>query len=312
MLGEVNQALARAADKTSLLDDVCRSVVEFGLYPLAWIGFAAPGSGGPFQPAAQAGAWPTRSGQLAQLARAAAASGRTMAVRSIHTDPALAAWQEEAERQGFTAAIAVPFAVDGRGRGVLAIGSAEAEAFDDGETELLEELGRDVAYGLSTFTMRAALSRADELLRATSRLARVGGWEFDTDTQTMSWSEESYRIHEVDPDTPPDLAGAVNFYAPESRPVITAAFERAMADGTPYNLELPFITAKGNHLWVRTQAQAEMKDGRCVRLWGTFQDITARKQAESDLRDLVRSLSLVGDNAMENARAASGAVQSGT
>jgi hypothetical protein len=156
-----------------------------------------------------------------------------------------------------------------------------------------------VAYGLSTFSIRAALQRADELLRETSRLARVGGWEIDAATQAVSWSEESYRIHEVDPGTPPDLAGSLEFYAPEVRPVLTAAFVRALTDGTPYDLELPFITAKGNRLWVRTQGQAEMRDGRCVRLWGTFQDITARKLADEQIRRYtarVEALSQISKN----------------
>jgi PAS domain S-box-containing protein len=282
MLSECNQALVQADDETHLLHNVCDCIVEFGRYPLARVGFVE--AGGRVGPAAQAGAAdPGLGGELVALARAAAAAGRTMAVRNLHSDPALAPWRAQAQQQGFAAAIAIPFAVDGHLPGVLIIGSAEAAAFDSAETELLEELARDLAYGISTLKMRTALHRADELLRETSRLARVGGWELDVATQTVSWSEETYRIHEVDVGTRPDLAESINFYAPESRPTLTAAIERAMADGTPYELELPFITARGNRLWVRAQAQAELRDGRCVRLWGTFQDITARRQAEEQI-----------------------------
>jgi PAS domain S-box-containing protein len=101
---------------------------------------------------------------------------------------------------------------------------------------------------------------------------------------TPYWSLETYRIHEVDPSLQPDLESAINFYAPEARPVIREAVQRAIEEGQSYDLELPFITAKGRSIWVRTMGQAEFRDGKCVRLFGMFQDITERRQAEQALR----------------------------
>lgn len=125
-----------------------------------------------------------------------------------------------------------------------------------------------------------ALRRNEIMLRQVGEVAKVGGWELDLPTMTPIWSLETYRIHEVEPSVQPDLESALNFYAPEARPVIAEAVQRAMAEGTPYDLELPFITATGKPIWVRTQGVPEFRDGKCVRLFGTFQEITERKRAE--------------------------------
>ncbi len=124
------------------------------------------------------------------------------------------------------------------------------------------------------------LRGSEELLREVGLLAKVGGWSLDLATELLTWTAETYRIHEADPELQPRLEDGLNFYSPEVRPVVLAAVERTVADGTPYDLELPFITAKGNHLWVRAIANAERVEGRTVRLYGVFQDITERKMAE--------------------------------
>jgi PAS domain S-box-containing protein len=111
----------------------------------------------------------------------------------------------------------------------------------------------------------------------------VGGWEFATATMMPRWSRETRRIHEVDEDFTPDLETATAFYPPEGRPVIQRAVEEAILNGTPWDVEVPFVTAKGRHLWVRVVGQAEQSGGKTVRVTGTTQDITARHKAEEAL-----------------------------
>jgi PAS domain S-box-containing protein len=123
-----------------------------------------------------------------------------------------------------------------------------------------------------------------DLLNQTSSLAKVGGWEFDVKTLEQTWTEEVYRIHEVELDYQPTVERGIRFYAPEAIPIISQAVQRAIDHGEPFDLELPFITAKGNHLWVHAIGRAYRQDGKIVKVGGTFQDITNRKQAEEALR----------------------------
>jgi PAS domain S-box-containing protein len=128
------------------------------------------------------------------------------------------------------------------------------------------------------------LERLEEFARATDEMAQVGGWELDLTSMTVSWSDQVCRIHEVSPGQTPPLEEAINFYAPEARPVIKAAISQALETGEGWDLELPFITTRGREIWVRAIGRPILEEGRCVRLFGTFQDITSRKEIELELQ----------------------------
>ncbi len=127
------------------------------------------------------------------------------------------------------------------------------------------------------------LRKSQKLLKTAGRMAKVGGWEYVLKTQTLRWSEEVYRIHELDPDTPPDLEKAIEFYEPDAQPIVRYAVKQCL-QGTPFDLELPLITAHGKHLWVRSLGRPEFEGETVVRLFGVFQDISEQKELETQLR----------------------------
>ena len=129
----------------------------------------------------------------------------------------------------------------------------------------------------------AALRASQDLLDRTGRIGGVGGWSFDIASQAIEWSDQTCRIHEVAPGFRPTLDQAVNFYAPEARPVIAQAMQQAMASGQGWDLELALVTARGRRVWVRAVGEAESVDGRTARLTGAFQDITARRRTEAEV-----------------------------
>ncbi|WP_263572365.1 CheR family methyltransferase [Roseateles oligotrophus] len=126
-----------------------------------------------------------------------------------------------------------------------------------------------------------ALSRSSDMLERTGTMAKVGGWELDLTTTRITYSKETAKIHEVNLPYEPLLSQAPEYYPPEAWPRVLAAVSAAIEHGTDYDLESPFITAKGRHIWVRVQGSAVIENGKTVKLHGTIQDITARKQIES-------------------------------
>lgn len=135
-----------------------------------------------------------------------------------------------------------------------------------------------------------ALRESERLLKDSQRLTKVGGWEFDVKMQTMTWTDETFRIHDFNPEEfPPGTTEyatrSLTCYPIEVRPLIQASFQRCVENGEAYDLELPFMTARGRHLWIRTTAEAVMEDGKVVKVYGNIQDITERKQAEELLRE---------------------------
>jgi signal transduction histidine kinase/CheY-like chemotaxis protein len=153
--------------------------------------------------------------------------------------------------------------------------------------------------------LQEELARNFELLARMSELAKIGAWEIDNPTQRVKYSSEMYRIHELDPTNTPELGRALDHYPPEARPVIAAAVEAACKTGSAWDLELPFITAKGRHIWVRTIGLAVVEDGAIIKLEGTFQDVTERKQADETLKLLTEQLVMARDRAEAGSRAKS-------
>jgi len=140
-----------------------------------------------------------------------------------------------------------------------------------------------------------AIARSTELLNRTGAMARIGGWELDVQTMALYWSEEIYRIHELERGTSIDLDKALDFYGAEVQPVIHAAVRAALQRGTPYDIELPLVTAGGRQVWVRTQGCALMDNGRVVRLMGVLQDVSVQHQGHEHLRLLEACLSRLND-----------------
>ncbi len=129
----------------------------------------------------------------------------------------------------------------------------------------------------------ATLREAQLLLAEAEKLGHVGGWELDSETQELRWTEEVFRIHEVDLTYRPTVEAGINFYAPASRPVIAQAVQGALERGEPFDVELEIVTAKGNRRCVHSIGGAD-PTRRKVR--GFLQDITAQKKAEEEIHRL--------------------------
>jgi PAS domain S-box-containing protein len=127
-------------------------------------------------------------------------------------------------------------------------------------------------------TAEKRLSIRETFLLHKGALAQVGGWYYDVLTDTLEWSSETRRLHDVPPGYRPTLKQAFSFYTPESRPVIECAIRQALSCGASWDLELALVSATGRPLWARVTGEAEYEDGAVVRLIGAFQDVTERRR----------------------------------
>jgi PAS domain S-box-containing protein len=153
-----------------------------------------------------------------------------------------------------------------------------------GETvDRLVDLAAMVVDELEFRRERAEHERSRELLQRSQRLADVGGSAYDPQAEEMTWTDQTYRIFGLSPETAIDLETAVGFYTPESRSVIEPEVERLLEEGGQYDLELEVVRADGEHRHVRTLAEAKREDGEIVRVRGTVQDITDQKESREQL-----------------------------
>ncbi len=128
-----------------------------------------------------------------------------------------------------------------------------------------------------------ALRANEEKLRETARIAKVGGWEIDFEGDTLAWTDETFRIHELDPGQPPCVAEAIRFYHIDDQPRVAAAVQKAVETLVGFDFEARLVTAQNNLKWVRAIGAAVTREGHTVGIQGMIQDITDRKQAEAQL-----------------------------
>jgi PAS domain S-box-containing protein len=133
--------------------------------------------------------------------------------------------------------------------------------------------------------VEAALDQQRRHLLEAQRLANLGSWVRDLETNSVAWSAQLYQIYGIKPD---EFAG--NYEAvlarvhPEDRERVHAQARRAMESGEGYQIEARIVRPSGEvrHL----QNLVEMvkdADGRAVRMIGISQDVTERRAAESEL-----------------------------
>jgi PAS domain S-box-containing protein len=139
-----------------------------------------------------------------------------------------------------------------------------------------------------------ALRRKDIELAEAQRLAGVGSWQWQIETDTVTWSDELYRISGLDPSMPAvSYRDHPHLYTPESWERLQRAVAEALATGTQYELQLEMIRPDGTTRWLIARGEPlRDSDGRIVRLRGTVQDITARRLAEQALRESEERLRL--------------------
>jgi PAS domain S-box-containing protein len=136
---------------------------------------------------------------------------------------------------------------------------------------------------------------SEKLLNDTQQLTKGGGWKWNVKNQSMFWTKETYRIHEIDPTdikamSQEHIQIGLRCYDEKDRETIIEAFNNCVNNGIPYNLEVPFTTANGNKIWVRTTARAEKENGTIVDVIGNIMDITKQKQAQDKIRRLNEDL----------------------
>src|SRR6476469_148211 len=131
-----------------------------------------------------------------------------------------------------------------------------------------------------------AIRESQRPLKEAQRLAHVGNWELDAATETLTWSEELFRIFGLEPAVfAPNLAEQVAQIHPEDLELWQTQVQRGLATGIPFDFDFRLYRPDGTLRHVNTVGQAETDvNGKVVKLFGTVIDITDRKAAEAALR----------------------------
>lgn len=136
------------------------------------------------------------------------------------------------------------------------------------------------------------LSRSEVSLKEAQRLAQIGSWELSLLTNRLSWSDEIFRIFEIDPKhVGASYEAFLERVHPDDRETVSAAYTASLADRTPYDIVYRLMMTDGRvkHVHERGETDYDQNDQAiCSR--GTLQDVTERWQIEQRLRQLSQAV----------------------
>lgn len=143
-----------------------------------------------------------------------------------------------------------------------------------------------------------ALRRSEARLVEAQHLTSIGSWDWDVQANISTWSEEMYRIMEMDRSLPPpDYQTSRIRYTQESWELLKKARKKALDTGARYELELDLILPSGTRKTVLARGHADLDPaGRVTRLFGTVQDITEKKAAELLILDKESQVKAIFEN----------------
>jgi PAS domain S-box-containing protein len=180
-LSKCKEAMIRAEDEPTLLNDICHIIVNEGGYRLAWIGYIEDDDARTVRPVARAG---YDEGYVDNLKIAlndpvrgsgptgiSLKTGKPYGSRNVHSDAAMQPWRQEALKRGYLSTLNLPVIYEGQTLGTLVIYSGRPGAFEDEELGLLVGLAENLAYGVKAIRDRERRDKAEkELQRAKDEL----------------------------------------------------------------------------------------------------------------------------------------------
>jgi PAS domain S-box-containing protein len=150
-------------------------------------------------------------------------------------------------------------------------------------------------------TSRAALVASEARLREAQHLAHIGSWDLDLATGRLTWSDEAYRIFEIDPGRfEASYEAFLELVPPDERAALDEVYRRSVAEGSPYQFEHRLLMPDGRvkHVIERgmTFYDADRKPLRSI---GTTQDVTERERAQALIRESEERFRVIFENASE-------------
>ena len=148
---------------------------------------------------------------------------------------------------------------------------------------------------LYSHSQEDALRVSQSLYSEAQKIAKLGHWTHYMKDNSLQWSDEVYRLIEVDPDRfDVSYDAFLGMVHPDDMEYVYKAYTESVENHSPYNIEHRLLMKDGRIKYVNQQCYTEYdNDGKPMGSVGTIQDITERKQAELERERLQRELQQV-------------------
>lgn len=133
---------------------------------------------------------------------------------------------------------------------------------------------------------RKALIESERRLNEAQRMAAIGNWMQDVQTNELIWSDEIFRIFEIDKENCGELSDVfVSSIHPDDIEAVVKAYNDALKTKKPYEITHRIVMADGRVKYVHEFCETDYDElGNPIKSLGTVQDITKQKKAEEELK----------------------------
>ncbi len=134
------------------------------------------------------------------------------------------------------------------------------------------------------YRQQEALRKSQRNLAEAQQLAHIGNWERDLVNDTLTWSDEIFRIFELDADKfQPSYAAFLDSIYPDDREQVSQAYADSLKNRTPYNISHRLLMKDGRIKYVHEYCKTHFDaTGRPLRSFGLLQDVTERRKIEDE------------------------------
>lgn len=183
---------------------------------------------------------------------------------------------------------------------IMGVGN-KVEDYTERDAELFSQLASlawDIVVGRRA---EIAVRESEARLKEAQRISHIGSWELDLLTNTLIWSDEIFKMFEIDK----EFFGAsyeafLDAIHPDDREYVNTAYSQSLATREPYGITHRLLMPDGRIKYVQEQCETYYSpDGKPLRSVGTVQDITERKQAEEVLRESQQRYRDIFDNTLD-------------
>jgi diguanylate cyclase (GGDEF)-like protein/PAS domain S-box-containing protein len=141
----------------------------------------------------------------------------------------------------------------------------------------------------------ASLRENEARLREAQKIARIGSWELDFFDHSLTWSDEIYRIFEIDPGVNPSYDLFLDAIHPEERSSVEWKYAESVVEKNPYDGVHRILMGDGRVKYVHARAETTFdSEGNPLWMAGTVQDITERKNSEQQIEHMALHDALTG------------------
>lgn len=306
-LSQVNQAIVHARERDGLLGEICRVLVEYGRFRMAWIGWRDPAT----QEVRVVAEHGDAAGYLKVIhvyaddrpegrgpTGMAIREKRTVVCNDIPGDAHMTVWREAADRSGFRSSIALPVLQGGECHGVLNVYATEPAFFGPQEIALLEEAAMDVGFGLENIERELQRRQVERALQTSEARFRTVfdhapvGISLTTESGSILVNAEHARITGV----PVAESNVPGVFGRASHPG-DYALQRAAAEKFhrgevgSYTVEKRYLHPDGRVQWAELTSRFYRDPATNERIILTIiTDIAARKEAEARMQQQLEEL----------------------